>query len=110
MVTSRLTLYDSEAAEDWESEAWRKLPIDGDKEFSRKRARRNSWRKRFQHPRRLGPSTAEINGIGGGYQGQGTKTSSPATRAKLTFRLVPNQDGDTILKRPQTLENHLPAE
>ena len=43
--------------------------------------------------------TAEINGIGGGYQGQGTKTviASHAI-AKLTFRLVPDQEGDEILE------------
>ena len=43
--------------------------------------------------------TAEINGIGGGYQGQGTKTVIAShAMAKLTFRLVPEQEGDEILK------------
>ena len=43
--------------------------------------------------------TAEINGIGGGYQGQGTKTVIPSHAiAKLTFRLVPDQKGEEILK------------
>src|SRR5437773_8260906 len=41
--------------------------------------------------------TAEINGIGGGYQGQGTKTVIAShAMAKLTFRLVPEQEGDEI--------------
>src|ERR1041385_8489672 len=45
-----------------------------------------------------GRPTAEINGIGGGYQGMGTKTVIAShAMAKLTFRLVPNQDGDEIL-------------
>ena len=42
--------------------------------------------------------TAEINGIGSGYQGEGTKTIIPSkAMAKLTFRLVPEQDPEDIL-------------
>jgi acetylornithine deacetylase/succinyl-diaminopimelate desuccinylase-like protein len=42
--------------------------------------------------------TAEVNGIGGGYQGAGTKTVLPKEAfAKLTFRLVADQDPATIL-------------
>ena len=57
-----------------------------------------------------GRPTAEINGIGGGYQGVGTKTviASHAV-AKLTFRLVPNQQGHEILNHAtRHLEKHLP--
>jgi acetylornithine deacetylase/succinyl-diaminopimelate desuccinylase-like protein len=37
--------------------------------------------------------TIEINGLTSGYQGEGSKTIIPSwARAKLTFRLVPNQD------------------
>ena len=42
--------------------------------------------------------TAEINGIFGGYTGPGTKTVIPAhATAKLSFRLVPNQQPAQIL-------------
>ncbi|HXG79509.1 MAG TPA: dipeptidase [Methyloceanibacter sp.] len=42
--------------------------------------------------------TAEINGIAGGYGGPGTKTVIPAkATAKLSFRLVPDQEPDKII-------------
>ena len=43
--------------------------------------------------------TAEVNGIGGGYQGEGTKTVLPSkAMAKFTFRLVPGQDPKKIIE------------
>jgi Acetylornithine deacetylase/Succinyl-diaminopimelate desuccinylase and related deacylases len=87
--------------EDWEREAWRKLPVDGDKLIREEtgvpelfgEAGYNSVERIWARP------TAEINGIGGGYQGQGTKTVIAShAMAKLTFRLVPEQEGDEILK------------
>jgi acetylornithine deacetylase/succinyl-diaminopimelate desuccinylase-like protein len=43
--------------------------------------------------------TADINGITGGYQGDGPKTVIPAeATAKLTFRLVPGQDPQAVVQ------------
>lgn len=49
--------------------------------------------------------TFEINGIFGGYQGEGTKTIIPSSAtAKVTCRLVPGQDPNKI---QQLLEKHV---
>lgn len=51
--------------------------------------------------------TAEVNGFGGGYQGEGTKTVIPKEAFfKLTFRLVPDQHASQIL---DLAESHLRA-
>lgn len=53
----------------------------------------------------MGRPTFEINGMYGGYQGEGTKTIIPATAtAKITCRLVPGQDPEKI---QQLLEDHV---
>ncbi len=98
--------------EDWEREAWRKLPIDGDKEILDETGSPALFGEEgYSTLERLwARPTAEINGIGGGYQGQGTKTVIAShAMAKLTFRLVPNQEGDNILELAKAhLRKHLP--
>ncbi|MDQ3198995.1 MAG: dipeptidase [Verrucomicrobiota bacterium] len=103
---------DVKPLEDWEREAWRKLPIDGDNEILDETGSPDLFGEEgYSTVERLwARPTAEINGIGGGYQGQGTKTVIAShAMAKLTFRLVPNQDGANILKLVHKhLEKHLP--
>jgi acetylornithine deacetylase/succinyl-diaminopimelate desuccinylase-like protein len=86
--------------QDWEREAWKKLPIDADAEMlGETKAPALFGEKGFSTLERIwARPTAEVNGMGSGYQGPGTKTVLPShAMAKLTFRLVPNQKGDAIL-------------
>ena len=86
--------------QEWERDAWKKLPIDPDSEMLEEtgapvlfgEAGFSTLERIWARP------TAEINGMGSGYQGPGTKTVLPShAMAKLTFRLVPNQNGDAII-------------
>ena len=86
--------------QDWERESWRKLPIDPDSEMLEETGAPSLFGEAgFSTLERIwGRPTAEINGMGSGYQGPGTKTVLPSqAMAKLTFRLVPNQNGDAII-------------
>jgi len=86
--------------QDWERESWRKLPIDPDSEMLQETGAPALFGETgFSTLERIwARPTAEINGMGSGYQGPGTKTVLPShAMAKLTFRLVPNQNGDAIV-------------
>jgi len=90
--------------EDWEREMWRKLPVNVDEEIVKETGVPELFgEKGFSTLERIwARPTAEINGFGGGYQGQGTKTViGREAMAKLTFRLVPNQNGDKIIRLVQ---------
>jgi len=56
--------------------------------------------------------TAEVNGICGGYTGQGAKTVIPSlASAKISFRLVGDQDPEAIRENFRTfVTQHLPAD
>ena len=97
----------------WEQEEWSRLPLDAE-----------AFKAIIQSPALLGEAgytpverawarpTAELNGIGGGYQGLGSKTVIPREAfAKLTFRLVPNQTPAEIETRVREhLERVCPPE
>ena len=98
--------------QDWERDAWKKLPIDPDKAILEETGAPKLFGEAgFSTLERIwARPTAEINGIGGGYQGKGTKTVIAShAMAKLTFRLVPNQVGDKITDLAKKhLQKHAP--
>lgn len=55
--------------------------------------------------------TLEVNGVFGGFSGEGLKTVLPAEAgAKITCRLVPDQDPDVIIEKLKAhIEKHKPA-
>jgi len=98
--------------QDWEREAWKKLPVDADAEMLGETGALALWGEAgFSTIERIwARPTAEVNGMGSGYQGPGTKTVLPSyAMAKLTFRLVPNQEGDAVVDRVKKhLQKNLP--
>jgi acetylornithine deacetylase/succinyl-diaminopimelate desuccinylase-like protein len=98
--------------QDWERDAWKKLPVDVEAEVLEETGAPSLFGEAgFSTLERIwGRPTAEINGLGGGYQGQGTKTVIPSYAfAKLTFRLVPNQKADVIVDLARKhLQKNLP--
>ena len=85
--------------EKWESKAWNELPL-GDAEMKELTGATSLYGEEGYTTleRTWGRPTAEVNGIGGGYQGEGSKTVIPAeSMLKLSFRLVPDQEPGEIL-------------
>jgi acetylornithine deacetylase/succinyl-diaminopimelate desuccinylase-like protein len=86
--------------EDWEREAFAALPFDED-----------AYRRELGVPELFGETgystrertwarpTCDVNGMWGGYQGEGAKTVLPAKAgAKVSMRLVPDQDPAEIAR------------
>lgn len=97
--------------ESWEREMWASLP-EGDAATLEETGAPGLWGEAGYTAleQRWGRPTAEVNGVGGGYQGEGSKTVIPReAMAKLSFRLVPDQDPREILRLAQAhLEQHCP--
>jgi acetylornithine deacetylase/succinyl-diaminopimelate desuccinylase-like protein len=96
---------------DWERSAWNKLPL-GDTEILAVTGSPSLFGEDgfTTLERAWARPTAEVNGIGGGFQGVGTKTVLPREAfAKLTFRLVPDQTPHEILEKASIhLQKHCP--
>ena len=86
--------------QDWELKQWKELEVaEGElKDICQVKA---LWPQSSQFTpleRMWIRPTAEINGFGGGYQGEGSKTIIPSeANFKVSFRLVPGQDANEIL-------------
>lgn len=93
---------------EWERQAWAALG-DGDAEMLELTGSPALFGEPgyTERERRWARPTVEVNGIGGGYQGEGSKTViGREAFVKLSCRLVPDQNPDVILRR---LEAHLRA-
>ena len=86
--------------QDWERQAWESLGDDDAETLELTGAPALFGEPGYSgRERRWGRPTAEVNGIGGGYQGAGSKTViGREAFVKLSFRLVPDQDPDQILE------------
>jgi acetylornithine deacetylase/succinyl-diaminopimelate desuccinylase-like protein len=94
-----------------ERELFAKVPVDDAEFLEVAKSRALAGEKGFSTLERLGARpTAEVNGLGGGYQGAGGKTIVPSDAfAKLSFRLVANQIPSKIIKAvEQFIADHTP--
>ena len=99
--------------ESWERDMWAKVPGAGEQDFLRVTGSPDLFGEPGFSPaeRVWARPTVEVNGIGGGYQGEGSKTVLPAeAMVKISCRLVPDQDPkDVAAKVEAHLRAHLPA-
>lgn len=93
--------------EDWEREMWASVPGARDEDFLNTIGSPSPFGEPgYSMAERIwARPTMEVNGIGGGYQGEGSKTVIPALAMfKLSCRLVPGQDPAKV---QQAVEDHL---
>lgn len=103
---------DVEPLKDWEREMWSNIPGVGVEDFEKVTGAPGLFGEAGYTPTEqvaVRP-TAEVNGMGSGYQGPGSKTVLPAqAMAKFSFRLVPNQDPQDIISKVEAhLHKHCP--
>jgi acetylornithine deacetylase/succinyl-diaminopimelate desuccinylase-like protein len=95
-----------------ERELLARVPFDEARFLSTSKSRALAGEAGYSTLERLGARpTAEVNGIGGGYQGAGAKTIVPSDAfVKLSFRLVANQRPDAIRSAVEAfVAEHTPA-
>ena len=80
--------------EDWERQLWSSLPFTEQNWLETTGSRGLAGEKGYSFLEQVwARPTAEVNGLAGGYQGEGSKTIIPSkATAKLSFRLVPDQE------------------
>jgi len=97
--------------EEWERDAWKNLPFDDARLRQLSGVPELAPEKGYSAVECVwGRPTIEINGLTSGYQGEGSKTVLPSlASAKLSCRLVPDQDPQDIFEKVSAhLRKHCP--
>jgi acetylornithine deacetylase/succinyl-diaminopimelate desuccinylase-like protein len=99
--------------ESWEKESWSKL-TEPDQEFIELTGSKKTFGEKAytSRERTWARPTLEFNGVGGGYQGEGSKTVIPSKAfVKISCRLVPDQDPKAVHAAVcKHIEKHMPSE